>query len=125
MQELQDWLIQNNKCVGPPCVQEADTNEVTWFSQSNIFKGKPKKWAFPHFVDANEIDEKWCLPVDIFNKLQGFITNRRDRGFHNQWAKSWKNKDEAEAALSAVLFKTDKKKIRSIKDDWEPSFKLN
>ena len=116
--DVQEWLIQNKKCAGPPCVQEANIKEATWFSETAI----GQKWGFPWFVtNVKKVDEKWCLPVDIFNKLQGFIIERRDGGFHNQWAKSWNSKEEAEAALSAVLFKP--KKFRSIKDDWEPSFK--
>ena len=112
-------MADNKKCPGPPCVQEADQSEATWFSEECS-----KRWAFPYFVNHTNVAEEWKLPADIFEKLQGFIVNRRDGGFHNLWAKSWNNRQEAEAALTEALSFDSKKKYRSIEDDWKPSFKL-
>ncbi len=113
----QRWMADNQKCPGPPCVQEAHPGEATWFSAENR---EDMRWSFPHFVKCDKVDRKWCLPVDIFKRLDGFITDRRDGGFHNKWAKSWNSRTDAELALAAALPRR-KRKFRSIDDNWRAS----
>ncbi len=113
----QRWMADNEKCPGPPCVQEAHEGEATWFSEENRVG---QSWSFPHFVNHNKVDRHWCLPLDIFKRLDGYIVGRRDGGSHNKWAKSWNSRFEAEEALVWALMKR-KSQFRSIDDKWTPS----
>lgn len=107
---VQQYMANNLKCPGPPCVQESEWSEATWF----VTGKELTRWGFPHFVEANIVHPCWCLPLDIFNRLEGFITLRRDNGHHNKWAKSWPSRAQAEAALLIAL--QPKRKYRSIDD---------
>ena len=108
------WIGHCMKFPGPPCVQEADGNEATWFVESK----SGTKWGFPHYIPDRVVKANWCLPTDIFARLDGYINNRRDGGHHNQWAKSWPSRREAEKALVAALPKR-KRNYRSIDDKWQ------
>lgn len=96
---MQRWLASRCKCPGPACVLEAEWYEASWFDESQV----GKKWTFTGYK-REMIKHNWCLPAEVFVRLSGYITlGRRDRGFHNRFAKSWLSRASAEAALGIAL----------------------
>ena len=91
----QRWQIGNGKTPGPACVQEAAWHEASWFTENSV----NTRWTDP----VNVVRPEWCLPYELFVKLNGHILQRRDCGHHNAFAKSWNGRREAEVALALAL----------------------
>lgn len=105
---VQLWLAKNQKCPGPKCVLEGAWHEATWFSDDQ----SGQRWTLDYGESVN-IKPQWCLPHKVFNALKGFITiGRRDKGFHNRFARSWNGRRDAEAAM--LMFAVDKKKKKKL-----------
>jgi hypothetical protein len=114
---VQLWLAKNEKCPGPKCVLEGKWHEATWWSEDQA----GKRWT----LDYNEsvhIKPEWCLPHKVFNATKGYlVADRRDKGFHNKFARSWNGRRDAEAAM--MIFAVEKKKklvqFRSLDALWD------
>ena len=88
----QKYQIRCRKTPGPACVQESAWHEATWFVECQI----DKPWS----IQGGIIKPEWCIPTDLFKKMNSHILQRRDGGTHNQYAKSWNSRREAEICLA-------------------------
>jgi uncharacterized protein (TIGR02996 family) len=95
-----DWLergqryqVAHQKTPGPACVLESAWHEATWFASHVV----DTVW------DMHIIKPEWCLSVDLFAKLKGYLLQRRDGGHHNIHAKSWNSRREAEIYLAMAI----------------------
>lgn len=104
---VQLWLAKHRKCPGPKCVLEGKWHEATWFADDHA----GTKWLFD-YNNHSAIKSEWCLPMKVFNATKGYlVADRRDKGFHNKFARSWNGRREAEAAL--LIFANEKKMKKS------------
>lgn len=94
--------IANLLTPGPACVMESVWHEATWFD----IQCANMSWSF--FGGSHpRVKREWCLPTKLFEKLRGYILDRRDGGSHNKHAKSWNSRREAEIGLALALRELD------------------
>lgn len=94
----QQYQIANSLTPGPACVLESAWHEATWFDERQA----NKPWGLFGKSRAT-IKPEWCLPTELFDKLTGYILDRRDGGCHNKYAKSWDSRRATEIALAVAL----------------------
>jgi hypothetical protein len=112
------WMVQYKRFPGPPCVCSwSQYTHRSWFSESNqdLLWALPKMSNHPRLgwgqydVEAVRISADWCLPDGLFCLLGNSEASRhidyrhRVAASHNNNARSWCSRWEAERALAYAL----------------------